>query len=309
MNKGFTIVEVLVSLSIILIIGGMMIYSYTGCLKASRDLYLREQTKLTLLEYMSYYSEAPLLPGVIQGDKVWSEKHIDGINLFNDGTNTRFRTFFGPIDPSSIVVSSFDGFAWSPVTFSATDSGAVLVSGIHRHIVLSYQLVGWDYVRDRRYNYGTSMILSYKNPIIDSVVTDDGIDIPLSDIQILNSSDSRVIVSTNVNKWVNLYYKTPINNSFRIERPNVNDYSFSENVISFNQDIKDHYISVSYLDDAFNIYETEMVKVNSFNQAILSRNILKINNIECLTIKALAEWHTEQYSKNIGYITVVNPND
>lgn len=303
-RKGFTLVEVLVSLTIIIIIGGMMVYAYLGTLNASRNLYLKEQTKLTLLEYMNYYSKIPLFPITVKNDRVIGEKHIDGVNLFNDGTNTRLKTFFGPIDTTSIVASSFNGALWVPVPIVATDSGAVSIVGLHKRIILAYQVIGWDYIKDRRYNYGSTMILSYTKPILDSAVTDDGIDIPLSEINMFNSTEGRIVVTTNQNKWINFYYKTPLPMSFRIERPDVMDCSFTGKIISFHQDVKDHYVLTNYRDIS-GIYQKETVKVTALNQAIMSNDILDLVDIQCLTIEGLAEWD----NKHIGYITVVNSND
>jgi len=92
-KKGFTLIEVIVVLGIIMIVGLMMAYSYTNSLKLSKDLYLKEQTKLSLIEYINYCADNNMLPEVIEGDQIYKELHIDGKNLYNDGITTKFTTF------------------------------------------------------------------------------------------------------------------------------------------------------------------------------------------------------------------------
>ena len=75
-NKGFTLIEVLVSITLIAIIWTMMVTAYISSLKASRDLYLREQTKLTLLEYVDYCANSNFLPSIIENDQILLEKHF-----------------------------------------------------------------------------------------------------------------------------------------------------------------------------------------------------------------------------------------
>ena len=129
-KRGFTLIEVLIALTIITIIGTMMVYAYGGSLKASRDLYFKEQTKLSLLEYMDYCANNSLLAEVIDKNEIYNEKHIMGINLFNDGINSRLSSFFGPIDISSLETYSLVDDIWVPVSAVATESGAITIVSI-----------------------------------------------------------------------------------------------------------------------------------------------------------------------------------
>jgi len=308
-KKGFTLIEVIVVLGIIMIVGLMMAYSYTNSLKLSKDLYLKEQTKLSLIEYINYCADNNMLPEVIEGDQIYKELHIDGKNLYNDGITTKFTTFFGPIDINTIDIYSYNGVNWVPIVFSsATESGAIIVQGVHTKISISYKVFGWDYIKDRRYNYGTTMILSYVRPTIASAVTDDGVDVPLSNINIFNAEEGRIVISSSVNKWINIYYKSPRDIIFQIYRPNVENYSFSGNIITFNSPAMNHYILVNYRTIS-NINRRDIVKISSLNQAMVSDTISVINNIQCLTIEGIADWESGKYRKKIGYIMMVRQND
>jgi len=298
-RKGFTLVEVLVAVAIIVLIGTMMVNAYISTFRASKSLYDREQMKLTLLEWTDYCSNSPLLPKKIVGDNISEELHLDNVNLFNNGTDSRFKTFFGPIDNNSVKVKSFDGVNWVATTVTATDSGTVEIKGIHNKIIVSYNVLGWNYIKDRRFNYGNTIILSYGSFDLRFAATDDGIDIPIKDITIFNVKDGRIIITTNKDKWITLYYRIPKNTIFNVIKPDGGSYSYSNNIITFNSDIQNHYVLVSYNK------RTELVKCNSLKQAILSENIDYIYNIECITIETQALWE----GRKISYISAVKNYD
>lgn len=307
MNKGFTLIEVLISLAIILIILGMVVYSYTGILMYSNDLYLREKNRLMLLEYINYYSDIKIFPKIIQNNTISREEHLDGINLFNDGVNTRLKTFFGPIDINSVIVYGFNGTSWVSLIASSTRSGSIKIVGLYDHVFISYKVIGWDYIRDRRYNYGNAITLSYINPIIDSAITDEGIDIPISDINIFNASEGHLSLGSDTkDKWINFYYKTPVYTSFQVKRPNVLDCSYFGSIISFNKIAHGHFVLVNYY-DMDNIYRSELDCINLLNNVKLSYEIKNIIDIKCLTIECLSEYDSSnKYRRKISYMKVIN---
>lgn len=298
-KDGFTLVEVLVSLAIIALIGTMMVNAYISSFRVSRSLYTREQTKLTLIEWCYYCSNNFLLPEKIIGNSIFNEIHIENINLFNDGVNSRLKTFFGPIDSSSFQAKYFDGTKWVIVSSEVKNSGAIEIKGVYPKILVSYNVIGWNYIKDRRFNYGNDIILSYVDFNLKYAVTDDGLDIPIQDINIINIKEGRIKISTNNNKWITLYYQIPKGIIFNITKPDFDIYSYNNNIITFNSDVQNHYILVSYNK------KTEVIKCNSFNQAILSDNIDCIHNIKGLTIETQALWE----GRKISYISAVQNND
>lgn len=303
-TKGFTLVEVLVSIAIIAIIGIMMSYAYIGSLKASNSLYIKEQIKLTSSEYMNYCSNNIYLPRIIDGNYVSDELHVIGYNLYNDGLNTRFSTFFGPIDRSTIIIRAFNGVVWSVVPALVTSSGSVNIVGIYEKAIISYNILDLYYIRDRRYNYGTPIVLSYIRPSIDFAITDDGFDIPISNINILSLENGQISINSNYNKWINIYYKIPRSVKFEIYRPDVTKYSISGNIINFNIPVEDHYVLVSY-ESINGIYYSEIVKASSLNQAIVSDSINYIDKIDCLTIECIAQYQDGKYMKEINSKMVI----
>lgn len=282
MKKGFTLVEILVVIAIISIAGSLIVKSYIGINKASKDLYIKEQYKLTLLEYLDYYSNNNLAESIVR-ESIKNEYH--------DNVNNNFRTFFAPIDVNSLSAEIYSNGFWIPISCSSKRIGSVNIPGNYDKVRISYNILDWGYIRDRRYNYGKNMTLSYSNPNIDFIITDNGTEINNYDI----FKGGIIKVNSNFGEWLNIYYKLPREFNISIYKPDINNYSIKDGNIIFESNVSDHFMLVNY-----NYCKTEIVKADSNNTITLSEYVEDINNIKCISIEGIVNFD----NKTIRYFLI-----
>lgn len=306
MKKGFTLIEILVSIALILIISSMMISIYIKSFQASNLLYSKETIKLKMLEDMSFYANHKNIPMFIQDNTIHQELHIKD-TIFYNGVNSVVKTTLGPIDITNINALSYINSSWVILPIiSACDSGVITINGYYENIMLTYDLIGWDYVKERRFTRpNTSIILSFIKPEMDSGCTDSGQDIPLNQINVFNSIEGRVFINGFDNQWATLYYQTPKQMIFKTYIPKLYDYSYINNHIYFKNESKNHYLLITYK-DIDNKNRIEMVKVSNLNDVSLNHNILNIIKIKCLTLEYSTEYDQD---KKISYMIGVKNND
>lgn len=306
MRKGFTLIEVLIAISLILIIGSMMVSIYIKSFQASNLLYTKETIKLKMLEDINYYANHKNLPEFIQDDTIHREIHYEN-TIFYDGLNSRVKTTFAPIDLTKINASSYINLNWINLPIiTACESGSIVIAGHYDNIILTYDVVGWDYIKERRFSrQNSSVVLSFIKPTIDSGSTNNGQDIPLNQINVFDSTEGRIFISGFDNQWVSLYYQTPQGMSFKPYLPKLYDYYYINNKIYFNNDAKNHYVLITYkAQDGKN--RIELQKISNLNEVLLNHNILNIIKIKCLTIEYTVEY---DQGKKISYIMAVKNNE
>jgi prepilin-type N-terminal cleavage/methylation domain-containing protein len=306
MKKGFTLIEVLVSISLILIIGSMMVSIYIKSFQASNLLYSKETIKLKMLEDINYYANHKNLPEFIDDDSIYQEIHNKD-TIFYDGVNSTVKTTFGPVDLTKVSAFSLINSNWVLLPIITTyDSGSIIIAGYYDNIILTYDVVGWDYVKERRFvRPNISIISSFIKPTIDSACTDNGQNIPLTHINVFDSKEGRVFINGFDNQWTTMYYQTPKEMFFKPYLPKLYDYSYINNNIYFNNDAKNNYLLITYkAQDGKN--RIQLHKVSNLNEVSLNHNIINILKIKCLTLEYSAEYDD---GKKISYIMAVKTNE
>jgi len=306
-RRGFTLIEMVICLTIILIITTFSASAYIGVVKASRDNYHKEQTRITLTEYTNYYAMQDNLPWVIMDSTISQEYHKK--DLYNDGTNTRFKTCFGPIDITSIALEKYENNGWiNLLDFIATPSGAVTIAELCNKIRIKYNVLGWDYLKDRRFTYpNRDIILNYIKPEILFAVTDDGRDVLLSDIHVTNAGEGRLVMSNNPNQWITIYYRVPRYINIQFYRPDLSFSVINNNIVSFNNSCRDNIVKIKYL------YKDSLGNTKSNNETLqvvnnkitLQYNPTTITFIRCMSLSGRATWKTEKYERYINYLMAV----
>lgn len=282
MRKGFTLVEILVVIAIISIAGSLIVKSYIGINKASKDLYIKEQYKLTLLEYLDYCSNNNTSESITK----YSIK-----NEYHNNVNNNFRTFFAPIYVDSLSAEVYNNGFWQPISCSTKRSGSVNIPGNYDKIRISYNISDWGYIRDRRYNSGNNITLSYTKPNIDFIITDNG-----TEINNYNLLENGIIkINNNIGEWVNIYYKLPREFDISIYKPDISNYSIEDNKIIFEHNVSGHFMLVNY-----NYCKSEIVKADSTNTIILPEYIEDVNNIKCISIEGIVNFD----NKTIRYFLI-----
>jgi prepilin-type N-terminal cleavage/methylation domain-containing protein len=286
LKAGFTLVEVLVALAIfvgaILII--LQLLSVSG--KVIIENKTRMQTQDLLLNTLYTCANSKNMPYIVQNKNVEYEFHSDVSTI---------KTFFGPIDTTSVLVQYFAADEWHDLsTFSAQTSGAIDLNDHYDKIVVSYTIEDWDYIREKRRNLvDRNIYLSYSDVDVEFMVTDDGENVPLSDLQIIDNSKGIVNVSSHSGEWIHFYYHIPKNIECVIIRPDMRGFTVNENVLEFDSNLVGMRTKIvySYMDGPDTYVKTEIQTVSDSNNITLEYTPVNIQTIRSLTIQGLAQWN------------------
>jgi len=290
-RKGFTLLEVLIALTIfafgILIVLNLLIVNGKVILENK----YRIQAQNLLLTTLYDCANAPDMPYIVEGEHVIWEIHSSSVN-------NQLKTFFGPISTSTVVIEYWENNNWLIYNdFIAQPSGAILLNNSFPITRLSYDVLGWDYIREKRRNFmGENLYLSYTDMDIQYMVTDGGEDVNLNLSTIIDSSRAIIQVNAYDLEWITFYYKKPKDFVCSIYRPNINNFTLTDNIVHFETpNLQGWWVKIIYqYEDSIGnmITKTELLLVDINNEVSLAHMIAPNQILECrsLTLEGKVSW-------------------